>query len=151
MIKIKCNTCGTIFNVPPSRFKIGRVKYCSRKCYKRNGEKNPFYCKKHSIKSISKMSNHPNRPKFKSGIENPNYKKPKGESYVAIHRRIGVNFIKPNVCEHCKSDKVLEWANISGNYTEKREDWFALCRSCHKKFDNSSDRKGRKDFRKDNH
>jgi hypothetical protein len=143
---ITCKNCRKEFRVFPSRLKLGMVKYCSQQCYRREGEANPFHGKKHNITSIKKMTNHPNRPRFKPGQENPNYSKPEGKSYAAIHRKVNREFNKSIACDHCEEQKKLEWANISGKYIFDRSDWLCLCRSCHKKFDNNSKRPGRKDF-----
>lgn len=143
---VTCKTCGTEFNVFPSRLKLGMVKYCSQQCYPRQGSNNPFHGKVHSSDSINKMVTHPNRPRFESGKNNPTYLKPEGKSYVAIHRKVNREFEKSAICNHCSNPKKLEWANISGKYIFDKSDWLCLCRSCHKKFDSNSKRPGRKDF-----
>lgn len=143
---VTCKTCGAEFSVYPSRLKLGRVKYCSQKCYPREGASNPFAGKKHQDESIEKMTAHPNRPRFKSGKSNPNYSKPEGKSYAAVHRKVNREFEKTASCEHCTLRKKLEWANVSGKYIFDRNDWLCLCRSCHKKFDSNSNRPGRKNF-----
>jgi len=38
-------------------------------------------------------------------------------------------------CETCGSDRFLEWASINHVYTQNREDWKWLCRSCHLSMD----------------
>lgn len=144
---ITCKTCGCEFKVFPSRLKLGMVKYCSMKCYQKEGDKNPFYAKQHTEESIEKMASHPNRPRFKVGESNPNYLKPEGVSYVSIHRKVNRLYAKTVLCEHCLKLKKLEWANISGKYLIERSDWLCLCRSCHKKFDVGSGRSGRKEFK----
>lgn len=63
-------------------------------------------------------------------------------SYSAIHSWMVRNYGKPTHCENCKrlktktDYKIFDWANISGKYIRKREDWKMLCKSCHKLFDN---------------
>ncbi len=37
----------------------------------------------------------------------------------------------------------IQWANISGNYTENKNDWIALCKRCHYKFDNVEERRAK--------
>lgn len=55
--------------------------------------------------------------------------------YNNLHYWVNKNKPKPLKCEHCDSEKKLDWANISHNYTQDLDDWVALCRSCHMKFD----------------
>ena len=57
--------------------------------------------------------------------------------YNAKHRKIEQKLGKPKYCEKCKRTdrKRYEWANIDHKYSEKKEDWMRLCRSCHIKFD----------------
>ena len=63
----------------------------------------------------------------------------KGDSvgYTGVHLWMCRNYGKPSKCETCatESAKIFDWANISGNYLRKREDWKRLCRSCHMKED----------------
>jgi hypothetical protein len=37
-------------------------------------------------------------------------------------------------CEHC-GQQALDWANVSGEYLRDLDDFIALCRRCHKLFD----------------
>lgn len=48
------------------------------------------------------------------------------------------NYGKPIQCDNLKCKKksqYYDWANISGKYKRNRNDYFHLCRSCHKCFD----------------
>jgi len=81
-VVLVCEVCGKEFKVPPSRIKQAqkrgnKVRYCSRKCQAiaYRGKGNPMYGKKHKPESIEKMKKHPNRPRFKRGKGNPNYKR----------------------------------------------------------------------------
>ena len=88
----------------------------------------------------------------------PNDKNPmwKGDSvkYRALHQWVERRLGKPQKCENpicfyprkgskykgCRSGlllapKVYDWANISGEYKRKLDDWIRLCRSCHIKYD----------------
>lgn len=79
--------------------------------------------------------------------KNPNaYSFPKGEThpnwigdevgYSGLHTWIKYNFIRPNNCENCETDKIYSrfgnWHNISGKYLRKRDDWEFLCAKCHR-------------------
>lgn len=64
--------------------------------------------------------------------------------YVSLHIWVRRNFGKPTHCEKCGIDKIPEgkkrffdWAIVGTVYTRVRSDWIMLCRSCHKKFDNT--------------
>jgi len=82
MPTLECEVCGRKFRVFPSRIKQAerkgsRVRFCSMKCrtIAYTGEGNPMYGKKHRRESVEKMIRNPNRPKFKCGKGNPNYKR----------------------------------------------------------------------------
>jgi len=78
----------------------------------------------------------------------------KGEnaSYAAKHIWVNSHFGKANKCENppCKyprknwdgkimdKPKRYEWANISGEYKRKRDDWKMLCPSCHRTKDKNN-------------
>ncbi len=63
----------------------------------------------------------------------------KGEeaSIYAFHRRLYTRFGKPSKCTVCGTEdaKHYDYANLSGRY-EDIEDYAAMCRSCHWKYDN---------------
>jgi len=67
----------------------------------------------------------------------------KGEeaSYAVKHIWLSRYYKKVGICEHCKKDVGIkkstgtEWANISGKYYRKREDYMELCHPCHIKKD----------------
>lgn len=61
--------------------------------------------------------------------------------YGGVHNWIRNKFGKANKCENTnctKESKTFEWANISGKYKRDIEDYFQLCRSCHRRFDYGS-------------
>lgn len=136
MIKRKCLICGKIFYTYPSRIKIGIGKYCSRKCY--------------SIIRNQKLIENGIKSRFKKGNKpSPNRQMPSGEKhqlwkgenvgYRGLHywlRRIkGI----PLKCSYCglkrTTPKSIHWANIDHKYRRIPDDYIALCRSCHKKYD----------------
>lgn len=57
-------------------------------------------------------------------------------SYSALHHWVRRYKAKPLACEHChRTDKLLDWANKSGNYRRDLDDWIALCQRCHRAYD----------------
>lgn len=55
--------------------------------------------------------------------------------YKTIHVWLNRNFFKPKTCDKCKKNKKLDWALIAPKYSRIRNDYLALCRSCHFKMD----------------
>lgn len=119
LIEKNCLYCNkTIFTIA-AEIKRGHGKFCSRKC-----------------RELSQ----------KGKIMVINYKAEKSSmwkgdkvSYKGLHKWVGENLGKPDICKHCgKSDltgRWIHWANISGLYLRKATDWIRLCAKCHKKFD----------------
>jgi hypothetical protein len=129
-----CATCGKDFYAYPSRLKKGQVKYCSMKCYEKEGEKNPFWGKKHNIGSIAKMSTHPNRPKFTS--ENNPDKVRYGESFVGKSYDWWKRWFIRNIgkCEICSMTdvRILEIHHKNKNRKDnKRDNLLYVCPNCH--------------------
>jgi hypothetical protein len=129
-----CETCGESFYVFPSRLKKGQVKYCSNKCYSKNGEINPFWGKRHNVGSIAKMAEHPNRPKFTSET-NPNKIK-YGEGFTGISIEWWQRWFIRNIkkCERCTfSDiRIIQIHHKNRDRTDnKRENLEYLCPNCH--------------------
>lgn len=58
--------------------------------------------------------------------------------YHALHDWVRRYKGTPNKCSNCGTTKAkrYEWANISGKYKRKIDDWIRLCRSCHVRQDN---------------
>ena len=62
-------------------------------------------------------------------------------SYRGLHirvRSIWGDHLKCELCgkkENRTGRKIIHWANKSGKYLLKREDWFGLCAKCHKGYD----------------
>lgn len=78
-------------------------------------------------------------------------KKTRKPNYRLIHRWITRKMGKANRCEICnrRLDK-FQWANISGNYIRRVDDWKQLCLRCHKEFDAPRRGKIKKIFDKHN-
>jgi len=58
--------------------------------------------------------------------------------YRSVHLWVEYHIGKPKECSHCGTTNttvVYEWANISGEYKRKPDDWVRLCRSCHRAYD----------------
>lgn len=66
--------------------------------------------------------------------------------YTGVHKWIYKKLGKPRTCSHCGSTKKnkYEWANISGKYFRKVEDYIRLCTSCHRKYDNKRKSKAKR-------
>lgn len=64
--------------------------------------------------------------------------KPENEvGKTALHDWVKRKLGKPNLCEHCGiTTGIFDWANISRKYYRDIEDWIRLCRKCHQKYDN---------------
>lgn len=64
--------------------------------------------------------------------------------YFALHNWISRKLGKANKCEanpkHTLTAIRFEWANISNKYLRDFNDWIQLCKSCHMKFDNVTQR-----------
>ena len=73
------------------------------------------------------------------GKDAPNYRKVVGKSQV--HKWLDVNYGRPKICEYKKCDGKIEsrwfdWALKKGKqYERKRSNFFRMCRSCHRKYD----------------
>ena len=81
----------------------------------------------------------------KHWLENthPTYKG-SNANYSAKHHRIHKRYGKASKCENKEcvgKSKVYEWANISGQFYNNKSDWFELCRSCHRIFDFSEEKR----------
>lgn len=107
--------------VPQSAFKKGHIPWLKGK--------------HHTIESKLKMRD----SKLGKYVEekSPHWK---GDAvgYEGIHTWIH-KFGSPMKCGHCrkicKNNYQIHWANISGKYKRKRDDWFRLCVSCHSIYD----------------
>lgn len=114
-----CKTCNEEFTVPVYRDKRGgsQASFCSNKCR--------FIYQRLVIGA-------------RSGPDSPTWR---GDSvgYNGLHERVRSLLGKPPECEICgkKNDtpKAIDWANKSGEYKKTVGDFFALCKSCHKRYD----------------
>lgn len=113
---MNCKVCGTQFKTKPSRVAQGNGKFCSQKCY--------FLDKK----------GRPN-PKVRGKLHGQ--WKGQSVSYIGLHKFLRENKPKPNKCESCGKSARLDIACVTGKYTRNFEDYQWLCRSCHRKFDDT--------------
>lgn len=89
-----------------------------------SGENNPFYGKKHSVKTKKIMS------EKKKCEANLNWR---GDAVGnrSLHYWIRSRKHKPDVCEICHEKEPYDVANISGEYKRDVNDYEWLCRKCH--------------------
>lgn len=164
----KCLVCGKEFTRQKRRsYKWWRTaKYCSRKCYVKSRIGLPRHVSEETKRKISKtltgrkqsketiekrrkkMIGHPfwglqKQPKWmierrlKFGSENNQWKE--NPSYSTLHDWVRRHKGKPKKCEFCgKTEGMLHWANISGEYKRDVDDYMSLCVSCHRKYDGSA-------------
>lgn len=130
-----CQTCRQKFYVYPCRIKKGMVKFCGMKCYRKDGDFNPFHGKKHSVNSIQKMVTNPNRVRFGLGKQNPNHMR-YGEYFSGSSLHWWQRNLKRTIgkCEKCGfSDKrILHVHHINKNRKENiRDNLILLCPNCH--------------------
>lgn len=72
--------------------------------------------------------------------KSPNWK---GDSisYSTAHLWLRAHHIKTGICKKCKEKKYTEWALKKGRkYTRHKKDYFELCRSCHRRYDDITNR-----------
>lgn len=141
-VYLKCESCQQDFYVTPSRIKQAEkqgatTRYCSMKCYDKNGDKNPFFNRTHSQDSVAKMAASPNRPRFAVGGQNPNVVR-FGETFVyetarPIRQRLMLE--RGEKCERCGYADVagvLELHHVDRNRRNNRpENLLVLCPTCH--------------------
>lgn len=63
-------------------------------------------------------------------------------SLSGLHKWVYSRLGQPDTCEHCKKSGLkghqIHWANKSGKYKRKKNDWVRLCVKCHWEFDEIS-------------
>lgn len=62
--------------------------------------------------------------------------------YYSLHYWVKKQLGRPLKCWRCftVTAKRYHWANISGEYKKKTEDWMRLCAPCHSRFDKTNER-----------
>jgi len=110
-----CTECSKEFMALPTevRRRGGGAYTCSRECY---------------YKRIPKLMEAKN-----AGMK---------MSYAGVHRWIKRVKGQPQECEECTTTEgLIDWSNISGEYKRDVDDWRRLCRKCHIRVDNSSEKR----------
>lgn len=122
-INKKCITCDKEFSVYPS---LNRIKFCSRKCYSETLKGHTPWNK--GLKGYLGGEKH--------------YKWQEKPSYVAVHHWINKKLGKPSACDFCKTTMAprFEWANVSRKYKREISDWVRLCKKCHNRYDDITNR-----------
>ena len=123
--------------VPWNKGKHHSPETCDKIRIKLIGNKN-FLNKQHTEETKEKIrnSNYHKNIKGRKGSENY-YWKGDDAKYGSIHGWVNKNFNLPKKCELCGcTDKKLEWSNKDHKYKREISDWQAVCRSCHRRYDN---------------
>jgi len=87
---------------------------------------------------FSSLEGHKRQAKIlKEKFKNKKHPQWKGDNvaYSGLHRWLRNHFKKPAKCQKCGEIKRLDWANKTEKYTRDIKNYLALCRECHKKFD----------------
>lgn len=111
IIKKTCVGCGIEYELGSYHRKYR--KYCSHGCSIKNhtGNKHPFW-------------------------------KENTYSKHAVHNWVKRWKVKPSFCEVCGTiNVVLDWANRDGLYKRILDDYICMCRSCHRKYDMTPEKK----------
>ena len=142
-MKYQCEQCSNTFQAPPSQ----NARFCNRACYDKS-RLGIFECKNcwivfsgtksHKRKFCSVVC----RQKYSVKENSPHWKGDnagKGTKHVFLTKHYG----KPTHCDFCKvKDLWTDWAlKRNREYSHNREDYLRLCRSCHRKYDMTPERK----------
>lgn len=151
-----CSICDTTFNVRGKRQIT--AKYCSVKCKAISQKGKVFWINTKGVRTNT------GRTHFKKGMTAWNkgvktglvpksaFKKGdnlgekhfawKGDTvgYVGLHRWVRRMLGESYKCEQCNSMRFVQWANKSGEYKRDLTDWVRLCRKCHHRYDNISEK-----------
>lgn len=145
-IKRKCLECGKEFETIESRIKVGKGKYCSKKCFRKNF---PSEETKEKIRKTNRGKHFSLKTEFKKGsnLEEKNNKwMGDNVGYMGIHLWLRSRYGDADRCEN-RENNILNfkckritnnynWALIKGKkYERKRENFMMLCCSCHLKYD----------------
>lgn len=112
-----------------------RAKFCSHACYWRSKIGKPHGHKT----SDGHTPYHKGKKRLEAtGNKNINWKGNEVK-YRALHSWVERKLGKPDTCQECGanglSGRKIHWANKSGEYKRKLDDWIRLCASCHGSYD----------------
>lgn len=158
-MKKQCKTCSSSIQKP---YGIGsreweNKKFCSRECYWKSkvGEKHSWGDKiSQKLKGVKKSPEHrqkvieANLGKEHLSLRGEKHFAWKGDkvNYGSLHdwvARYRGREKKCSVCGLSDTKRRYYWANISGNYERKLDDWIRVCMPCHSEMD-----KGRNSIKK---
>lgn len=147
-VKICCPDCKVMREVSPQRLHDAQKKnrlYCSKCAGIRMSLKPEFKNRKFAPWNKGKKTDPEVLARtMKSRVgtypEGARNKKWKGEaaSYFAKHIWMRTHFGRADKCEECgalRSERMIHWANISGEYKRDITDWRQLCVPHHSRFD----------------
>ncbi len=148
----KNREAGQRFELKENKYSLANKKRWSNPDYKKRvsksisksmkGKKTRLGAKlsEESKKKIKNSNYHKNLKGKNKGDKN-HYWKGDDAQYGSIHGWINKNFVLLHKCEICNSQKKkLEWSNKDHNYKRNKEDWQAICRYCHRKYDKENNR-----------
>ena len=116
-VKLECPICDKKFEVKGYRIKGNKDICCSISCA-------------NTLKFTGKE-----KPKFGKATW---FWKDNSARYRTLHKRVYKMLGRPRRCDLCKRDKVkFYWANKSGYYLLKENDWISLCAKCHWTYDHA--------------
>lgn len=144
MIKLHCQVCGSEYFRVPSAAKGS--KHCSRVCHNKIAGQVSSKPWAHKIAKARTGMKAPwnaerNRKYRYAGEKSGNWKG-NDVGYIALHQWIKRSFEWANMCDLCYSNENLELANKTGEYKREKEDWWILCRKCHRARDAEFRRNG---------
>lgn len=133
--------CGATFGITRVQAAAPHPSYCSRVCFYKHRKPRPSGLKYNYVRPNPIWETLKGKPwgtPFPKGHRPANAGRLESSSYWSIHNWVRNTYAHKDVCEHCQQKKKLDWANRTGEYTLKRDDWMSLCRSCHLKYDKAN-------------
>lgn len=139
---VTCETCGKEFYVTRARLRQvqrqgASIRYCSMACYQKEGDKNPFWGKRHKEETKVKWVENPNRYVFASGKANPNYRRWEYVPYKRQHPSSARRVLRLEVklCSRCGWNEALECLQVHHKDRDEtnnaKENLEVLCPNCH--------------------
>ena len=134
----KCSKCGNFYPETLDYFHKshgGLLSYC--KLCRNKQEKKHYQKSRKQILETKKEYRERNKETLnkKSREFRENFKEKFGFSHSGIHSYIKKRFPKPNKCNICCKEGILELSNISGEYKKDLFDWQWVHKKCHMGYD----------------